>query len=193
MELMDKYFEKVIKGKVVVELGCAGFSTEYSGRAKILNKHSKEWFGGDIDKEFLKAKSDNKNLFYCDLNDLDFFDKFPKDVDVITLIEVIEHLKSPFSTIKYICENKSPKTELLVSVPNGMSFGRALYGFTNTEKLLKQDLCHYYTFNEKTLNNIFTDAGLSKFEIIPYTGTELMKSILRFIPNFASGFLIHGK
>ena len=193
MELMDKYFEKVVKGKIVVDLGCAGYDTYYRGRSRILNEQSKAWFGGDIDKRFLEANKDNKNLFYCDLNELDFFKNFPKKVDVIALIEVVEHLHSSFNTLKYICDNKDPKTEILVSVPNGMSFGKVFYGLINKKKLLKQDIQHYYVFNEQTLDNICRDIGLSEYKIMPYTRTEFMKSFLKFIPNFSSGFLIHGK
>jgi len=192
MELLDKYFEKVVKDKIVVDLGCANYGV-YCERGSILKKQSKKWYGGDIDRKYLKANSDNKNLFFCDLNQLDFFNKFPKNVDLISLIEVIEHLQSPYHTIKYLCDNKKPETELLISTPNGVSFGKVLYGFTSRKKLMVQDIKHYYVFNEQTLENLCTDAGLKKFRIISYTRTELMRSILRFLPNLASGFLVHGK
>lgn len=193
MVTLTEFFTQKVKDKTVVDLGCAGYDSDYGEREEILTKVARQWYGGDINKEFIEENSiKNKNLFYCDLNELTFFSKFPSRPDVICLMEVIEHLQSPFKTIKYICDNKSSDTALLVSVPNGMSFGKVLYGLFSKKKLLKQDIYHYYLFNERTLSNLFKDAGLSKFKIIPYTRTKGMKRVLQFIPNFASGFIVYG-
>lgn len=194
MEILDDYFKEKIKDKVVLDLGFAGFNLEINQRTKILIQHSKKWYGGDKDKKFISCnKKEYKYIFYCDLDDPSFTKDFPKDEEIITLIEVLEHLQNPHQTIKALCQYKGKNTNLLVTVPNGMSLGRIFFGLIRKKYLSQQDINHYYLFNKQTLVNLLRSAGLREFTIKPYVNNKLLKIFLDPFPNFASGFLVYGK
>ncbi|MFC1756114.1 hypothetical protein ACFLZK_01860 [Patescibacteria group bacterium] len=193
MVTLNDYFKKVVKGKIVVDLGCAGYLGKYSDRANILFEHSKEWYGGDINKNFIELYDNNKNLFFTNLNNPDFFTSVPDHTQVISLIDVIEHLENPYGLLKYIRENKDSSTELLISVPNSLSFGKILCGLLSKKKLVRQDRKHLHAFNESVLINMFKRLRFSEFKIIPYIKNKGVLSLMEHLPNFSSGFIVHAK
>lgn len=195
MILIDEFFESEIKNKRVLDLGFAGFEDNewILNRRKLLDNLSSGWFGCDINIKRIKAMNDPDRFFHCDLNKQEFMKKIPNELDLIMMFEVLEHLESPFRTIKYIVENKAKDTKILITTPNGMSMGRVLFGIFKPHRLLAQDIQHYYVFTKQALTNIAKDSGLVEFEIIPYVQTKKRYNFLKYFPHFASGFCIYGK
>lgn len=185
----DYFFQKITKQKVLA-LGCGRWFSNperLNGRIKMLEKWSKCWYGADI---VLTQKKLPNCLFYTDLNKLDFFKYLPTDVDLIVVIEVLEHLDNPQAFLAYIKENKRRNTKLLVSVPNGSSLGKVLLGFAGGKRLDREDSFHLYNFNNQTLKNLFRRAGYKKVLITPYATTSFRRFAFSLAPHLASGFFI---
>ena len=127
---------------------------------------------------------------FADLNKLDFYKKIPKsDIDIITITEVLEHLQSPFDTLRYIVENKKQSTKIFVSVPNGGSMGKIILPVVNKQAFYEQDKEHLYSFNHITLKNLLKASGLKNVKVLPYVQESHHKVLLSRFPEYASGFV----
>lgn len=187
--ILDLFVKETVADKTVLCLGSGPWNKDknkLNNRYKILIEKSKNWYGADIQ---LPQENANKNLFYTDLNRLDFFSTLPSNVDIIMLIEVLEHLENPIATLKYIYKNKPKNTKLLISVPNGNSLGRLLFAIFNTPKLHTQDKYHNYVFNEQTLINTLRAAGFTNIICYPYVPNKKRQTLLSFFPNLTNGFI----
>jgi len=187
----DKYVEKIIRGKTVLSLGCAGYveAGTFSKQFQKLKESAGKVYGLDVDKEFTAKYNQDKNLFYGDLNKFDWFDQVPEDVKVIVMTEVLEHLEAPVRTLRYIKSKKTKDCRVLVSVPNGGSLGRVILGVLGAKMFSFQDRHHLCVFNETTVRNCCKKAGLNILEVRPYIRSNRQKA-LRFCPHLAGGFFV---
>ena len=192
---MDVVFTNFVnnkaKGKVVLAIGCAGYleTGSFGRQYKELKKVASKLYGLDNNKNFIKKFNREKNLFYGDLNHFDWFGNIPKDIKLIVITEVLEHLRCPIATLEYIKKNKPKKCQILLSVPNGGSFGRLLHGLLKTHMFVFQDRFHFQLYNKKTIENTCKEAGLKITEIYPYVWSR-SQSFLKWFPNLCSGFFV---
>lgn len=184
MVIFDEYVEKIVKGTTTLSLGCAAGEQFWK-----LEGVANEIYGLDIDREFITTHNQGKNLFYGDLNKFDWFDQLPKNVDLIVITEVLEHLEAPVKTLRYIRDEKNRDCKVLLSVPNGGSLGRFILSALRVSARYPQDWQHLYVFNEATIKNCCKEAGLEVLELVPYARIKRYR-MLRFCPWFASGFFV---
>lgn len=109
LEKIKDIFSKLQRGKVL-DLGCGEGS--YS---KLLKDLGFEVVACDLDEGMFKYK-DEIEFKKCDITEkLDFSDSF---FDYILFLEVIEHLRNPYSVMKEISRILKSNGLLFISVPN---------------------------------------------------------------------------
>ena len=156
------FFKKVIpyinnqKGGRVLDIGCADglFVRE-------LQKKQIDAYGIDINKSLIdKAKAYNKckNVFACELRDLKNLN-VPREFNVITFFDVLEHLEDPSQFIAEAKRFLSKDGYIFVSIPNRNVKPRLLP--------IDGDLPpHHLTWwSESALKNFFISRG---FEVVFY-------------------------
>ncbi len=107
--------EMKIKAYRYLDLGCG--NGEITGKVgKTVN--AKEIYGADLDENALeRAKDKGINVFALDLSK----DKIPLDdnsVDLVTALEVVEHLVNPDHTLREVFRMLKPSGYALLSTPN---------------------------------------------------------------------------
>lgn len=143
-------------------IGCKVWGTELS---EISSKYAKDTLGLNII---------NKNLEDC---------VFEKDsFNVITMFHSLEHLISPFKTVKEIYRILKPGGYLIIEVPRFDSFYSRIF----TDKWFHLDVPrHLFHFNDQTLEKLLTTAGFSIIKksryAIMYDSFGTLQSILNCI------------
>lgn len=165
-------------GKKVLHLGCAdeGFTNEKINKGNLLHLQisnvAKETWGVDYSQEaieFLK-KNGFENLFIGDIEQLGTIKKLKgEEFDVILLTEVLEHLNNPGASLLEIKKLFSPKTRLIITVPNGLSFTRIKPAMKGYESVHPD---HNYWFSFKTLETLLRKNGYSIEKILVYTSYD---------------------
>ena len=189
--VFTNFVNKKAKDKVVLTVGCAGYSEtgSFGRQYKELEKVASKIYGLDNSKKFVEKFNTKDNLFYGDLNQFDWFDSIPKDIDLLVITEVLEHIKCPVGTLEYIKKNKPKKCQILLSVPNGGSIGRLLHGILKTHMYVFQDRFHLQLYNKAAIENTCREAGLKVIEIQPYVWSR-SQSLLKWFQNLCSGFIV---
>lgn len=158
-----------IKGKKVLDLGCADFYYERSTLGfwahRFLVEHAEEVIGLDIAEDAVKelAKRGYK-VRYGNVENFDINTKF----DVIFAGELIEHIED-FRGFLESCKNHmKPESKLIITTPNCFSF------VFLPPHLLKRKVCsitHNCWFDEQTLSHLLKRHGLVITEI-KYIGSS---------------------
>lgn len=148
LKLIEKIHKK--KGKLL-DIGCAaGFF--------LKTAESRGWDTYGIDLlpdyiDFAKQELHLKNV-YCDI--LENI-KFPQDsFDVVTLWDLIEHLRRPLDTLREVNRILRPGGKLVIWTPNVKNavFQKAAwYGYTIP--------LHFYFFSSSSLSGLLNQSGFS--------------------------------
>jgi len=162
-------FQKDIKGKTVLHIGC----TDYPLTKEKLEDHSllhfdlmasaKSVTGIDLSEESIKIMADNgiDNVYCLDIyklneNKLLLENKF----DFIIFSEVIEHLPNAgfaLESLRKFITNTNKEAILIITAPNIHNFiFRIIEMFTNRETVHPD---HYYYFSYRTLSKLLIDCG----------------------------------
>ena len=105
--------------------------------------------------------------------DLEKVKKLPKDVDVIVLADVLEHLRSPTNVLRIVRESLSASGRAFISVPNianitvrlGLLFG--IFEYRDRGIL---DSTHLRFYTKRTIRREIENAG---FEILEMRGSSV--------------------
>ena len=166
--------------KNYLDIGCGnGFLT------KEISKNFKNTEAIDTSKsaiEFAKKDYDGEINFLN--SDIENF-KSTKNYDVITLIEVIEHLYSPITTIRKIREIMNKDTILIVSTPyHGYLKNLTITLFNKFDNHVNPlwDHGHIKFWSVNTLSKLFIENGF-KVQKITFSGRffPLSKSMIFLI------------
>jgi len=151
-----KTIEKYKKKGKILDVGCAtGFFLELA--------KSKGWevYGTEISKFAVKHAKDKlnlKNVFYGDLKKIKFKENM---FDVVTMFDVIEHLRDPKSTLRYTHKLLKKGGLIAVTTPDSGSLVSKLLGRRWEEFRRARE--HTYFFSRKTLSDMLKKTG---FEIL---------------------------
>lgn len=146
--------------KEILELGChSGYYSSW------ISKNNCRITGVDINNKALELAMPYLKAGICyDIEDIGIWNNFKKDsFDVILLMHIIEHLKSPESVLKKAVEYLKTDGLVIVGLPNicnakdrfNITFGR----FEYTE-IGVMDITHLRFFNFATAYNLINKSGL---------------------------------
>jgi len=147
--------EAVRPGERVIDLGCAG---GWFG-AQLRSVRGCHVTGVDVDPPADGVALDRFVKHDLDQGppELDY-----DDADVVLLLDVIEHLRSPERFVEELAPKLSPRTRLIVTTGN-VAFGitrlMLLFGEFNYGKRGILDLTHCRLFTFKSLRALFEQAG----------------------------------
>ncbi len=175
--------DTVKKGSNVLDIGCGPFSTFAQ---TLKNKKSCSVYGIDM------VKPENpdvyQDFFQIDLDTSQLPDQ-TSSMDVILLLDIIEHLKDPESFLLRLREKCRQDTEILISVPNVaflpirlmLLFGRFNYG-----KAGILDKTHIRLFTYSSFRRLLKQGGviIKKIRGIPAPFPKALGN------NFVSRFLL---
>lgn len=85
---------------------------------------------------------------------------FPPPFDVITAIDVLEHINTPVDLLRDIARNLSPEGIAVIATPDVNSLAARLMG----RRWWNYRIGHIGYFNRRTLTRAFREAGLEIFE-----------------------------
>lgn len=198
MKLYSKFYLENIKGKVVLSLGFLGEGENEARQLNIIHDNVKELYAMDIGvTDEIKKKYEHlaNGIYFADLNVLDFLDQIPakvmKKIDIILLTEVLEHLLSPINTLEYIAKKKSKNTKILLSVPNGASFGRFIKSILSRNWLFNtEDSLHNCVFSRRSISNVVKKSGLEIEKTYSYTHSKLLRILTFPFSEIGSGFFL---
>ena len=190
-----KYFLLNASGKNVLDLG------SYDETAYQLKSDSDYWLFSQLEKvsnslvgidiALPSPDLNYKSSKILRMNIFDIKEKLNCDLyDLITAGEILEHIHNPSSFLQYF-KNEFHSKELLISTPNGLSFGNTLMALIKREV---QHPDHLHLFTYKIINILCINAGFVQFEIIPYhffatelklkTKNQLKRFFIIFIEKF---------
>jgi hypothetical protein len=191
-----KYFITLAAGKDVLDIG------SYDETAYLLKSDSPFWLFSQLEKASKSLVGIDVALPSAELTyksskilKMDIYELKNNlsggNFNLITAGEILEHMHNPSSFLKYF-KNEFPSKELLISTPNGLSFGNTLMALIRREV---QHPDHLHLFTYKILNTLCVNAGFERFEIIPYHffATELKlktkNPVKRFMVSMIEKFI----
>jgi 2-polyprenyl-3-methyl-5-hydroxy-6-metoxy-1,4-benzoquinol methylase len=151
---VKKYVDKRKKLKVL-DIGCG-----YGFLLKLLEKENWDVYGADISQKALKEAVKNSNATLKKMN-IERELKFEENVfDIITMFDLIEHLNSPYISLKNVKRLLKPGGILGIHCPNANAIGRIL---AKKQWFGIKDRTHKYFFTSFSLEILAVRAG---FEIL---------------------------
>jgi len=173
--------QKVAKGKKILDVGCGdghflhcceklGFETVGVEPSKLLSEYASKKINGRVINGYY-----TQNLFP------------ERSFDVITFIQVIEHLQNPVEILKIAYYNLKPGGVLIIEVPSRLSPHFLAYRATRIKWFVKPPDgiidCHVSYFSPKTMRRLCELAGFSEQQLI--TGRWKVK-YRGFLKNIAA-------
>jgi hypothetical protein len=197
-------FEKHLKGKRVLHLGCSDwpYTEEKTKNKKLLHQYisgfTKELYGIDSCLESINIMRKNgiKDVFVGDIYNL-YNDEniINKKFDVLVVSEIIEHLVNPGlaleSVKKYILKT-NPKCEIIFTVPNYHNFYFTFLSGLRGQECVHPD--HKFYFSYRTFRNLIENFNfkVDDFYFVTYgaglktlKGRILSGTILKFLKCMA--------
>jgi len=164
-ETLDSLSTILIKGRRVLDLGCG---TGDSGR--VLKIFFSEIHGCDISETALKEAKDNDVTALCaDFNMVQLPYK-DKSFDVVTCLEVLEHMLDPTFLLKEIYRLLLPEGQLIITTPNIRYFKNLMklilmgqFPHTTTDDFVWGG-GHIHYFTRKDLTSLLKEAGFGKIK-----------------------------
>jgi 2-polyprenyl-3-methyl-5-hydroxy-6-metoxy-1,4-benzoquinol methylase len=164
-------------GSLVLDIGAADGSV-----ARRLGERGCRVIGIEIDRAAAAAAERYcERVVVADVETLDI----PAAVDetrfdVILLLDVLEHLRDPLTTLKAVSRLTKPDGRLIISVPNVTHAALRLqllagrFDYTDTGLL---DRTHLHLFDRSAVERLVADAGLTVLDRLrttaPLTATEI--------------------
>ncbi len=160
------WFERHVRGKTLLDAGCADHSTQAIERKRKmgtwlhekLRKASSFCAGVDVSTDavhYMKNVLHLPHVFCGHLLETPQLKEYQK-WDVIVLGEILEHTDNPVEFLRSILEIYPEVNELLVSVPNALRFQNFVFNLANVE-CINSD--HRYWFTPYTLAKVCVRAG----------------------------------
>jgi hypothetical protein len=162
-------------GKRVLHLGCvdAGLLRERFSRHELMHERlarvASELWGVDVDREgisFLQSKGIDR-LIAGDVCDVATFSPLRgMAFDIILASEVVEHLENPGLFLDAVSALMTPKTELIITVPNAFRVDTLLQLLRGVEYVHPD---HNYWFSYHTLTTLVRKKGYQISESYVYS------------------------
>ena len=88
--------------------------------------------------------------------------------DIITLIQVLEHLDSPIEKLSILHKYIKPNGSIIINVPSYNNPRILFYRLTKIKFLVKEDFIkqHLYYYTPKTLSMVVENAGFDVYKVI---------------------------
>jgi methionine biosynthesis protein MetW len=149
-------------GARVLDVGC---SAGYLGEALKERRQARVW-GIELDEtDAAKArKRGYEEVIAADLDLFNWEDLGRNEFDVVVFADVLEHLKRPGDAIRGAAKRLAPDGMVIASIPNIAHLSirvELMEGGFAYEKLGLLDDTHLKYFTKKTIEDLFTSAGLS--------------------------------
>jgi SAM-dependent methyltransferase len=129
--------------KLCIEIG-SGIVTN----ARFISQFSEEYIGVEPDKEMVKIAMENfPTLNFINSNLKDFIPRMESGVNVVLLIDVLEHIKNDNQAIKVVMDSLKPNSFLVVLVPAHQLL------FSKFDK----SVGHYRRYSRSSISNLFSD------------------------------------
>jgi 2-polyprenyl-3-methyl-5-hydroxy-6-metoxy-1,4-benzoquinol methylase len=163
-----------LKGKSLLDFGCG------VGRfCRVAREHGLRTTGIEPDAVARKSAAKNEELkVYASIDDLQIAEPETR-FDIITMWEVVEHLREPWRELKQLSRLLRPGGQLLLSTPNAGSL-RARLQRQRWENMTNPT--HFYYFTQRSLWRTLKRAGLSDVNgwrfPIPYPGHSPLRRII---------------
>ena len=120
-------------------------------------------------------------------------EQIPDGIDLIYMIEVVEHLPDPIATLKLLRKSLAPEGFLFISTPRGLTDENLTNAFDTPS--------HLHFFTPSSLNSALTQAGFSAIQFsyvpamypLPFRGRffprtiSVVKKLIRDISNLRRG------
>ena len=167
-----------LNGKKVLDVGCGGGILTESMAKLGANVVGIDQSDIAIKIAKLHAKESTLNIDYKQLNIESFSDKNKNKYDVITCLEMIEHVPNPSSIINKCSELISPKGKIYLSTINRniKSFLFAIVGAEYILQLLPKGTHEYKKFIKPSeINQWASKNGLEITSVIGMTYNPLIK------------------
>jgi SAM-dependent methyltransferase len=149
-----KQIQKYISSGKLLDIGCAtGFCLE---AAKTLGYEPYGIELSEYSSRIAKKKFGNETVFNGKLEDCNFK---PEMFDVITMFDLIEHVRTPAQTLGRAADLLKPDGIIMITTPDNKSLSRKFMG----KKWTHYKKEHFYYFDFQSLNYI---AAKNNLEII---------------------------
>ena len=162
-ETFESISEILRKGNRILDLGCG---TGDSG--KVLKTSFSEIHGCDISETALKEAKDNEVTALCVDFNMGHLPYKDKSFDVVTCLEVLEHMLDPTFLLKEIYRLLLPNGLLIITTPNIRYFKNLMkliligrFPHTTTDNFVWGG-GHVHYFTKKDLTFLLKEAGFEK-------------------------------
>lgn len=130
-----------------------------------LKACTKKIIGFDYDKSAIQkyiSLTGDKDVFHADLLNPASLQAINKDVEIVLLGEILEHLKNPHQAVENLYNAFSSSTIFLITTPNYTSLQNIAASLHRIE-LIHPD--HYWYFSPVTLSKLFSSEKFEQLEI----------------------------
>lgn len=164
--LYNKILAKFIYKKIICKKNKIKFLDYGSGIGNLIFELMKL----DISKNITFAGVEN-NLVARNYSNKKFLKKIvskklkKNTYDIVTMIEVIEHLEKPWTEINNIYHSMSVGGKIIITTPNLKGINHKITGVKWREQL---EPTHLVLFEKKTLNMLLTNIGFREIEFIRF-------------------------
>ena len=150
---------KQIENVKLLDIGCSsGIFMEFATERLMQRKEEQIIRGIELNKDAAKI-AQKKGLIVVDMKIEDTWDE-PKAYNIITLLEVLEHLKNPKDTIRQVHEMLTDNGLLVIIVPNGDALALRIL----REKCTMLGKDHLWLFTPNTLRRFIESFGFYQEE-----------------------------
>jgi hypothetical protein len=190
---------ELAKGRNVVHYGCIDdeqiiLSKSSSGYYlhDLISKNAKCCVGIDINRDsfvFLQRELSIKNVFYGDVEDPRSFKidiEELKEVEVLFIPDLIEHLDNPGKMLTGIRKYYSPQVKIIICTPNPFAW----YNFAAT--LMQREIYtpyHTMSFTTENMQVLLDRHGFKIDRIRPLIAPKQRNLVIRLLDNFLGRFM----
>jgi len=140
----------------ILDVGCG-----WGNFLQVVKNNNLPYFGIDLSSRAIEICQEKK--LNCQKMDLIQFSKISNQkYSIITLFQVIEHLKKPFDYLKAAKKLLKKNGVILITTPNNQSPFRYLLG---SNWPVYQTPSHYFFYSKKSFERLLILSGFSKFKI----------------------------
>lgn len=128
------------KNKKVLDVGCVGGENNPFGTPKWRHQYiaevADECVGIDIQGDMEKIREEGFNVHQANVERMDLKEKF----QVVTAMEVFEHLENPGLALQRIADHLVPEGHLILTTPNPLHYQKLLGNLWNSQR----HICYHH-------------------------------------------------